>query len=85
MSRNHFVLALMLVLAAVFGAPAAAQVPEAPFPNSDCYAPAGDPEPGTPEWRERDTNNQYCATLRLRDQLASPAYGWGNLTAGAQL
>ncbi len=51
----------------------------------DCLAPAGDPEPGTPEWRQRDTVNQYCATLRLRDQLMSPAYGWANLTAGAQL
>jgi dienelactone hydrolase len=51
----------------------------------DCLAPAGDPEPGTPEWRQRDTLNQYCATLRLRDQLASPAYGWANLTSGTQL
>jgi dienelactone hydrolase len=51
----------------------------------DCLAPAGDPEPNTPEWVRRDTINQYCATLRLRDQLASPAYGWGNLTQGTQL
>ena len=51
----------------------------------DCLAPAGDPEPNTPEWVRRDTINQYCATLRLRDQLASPAYGWGNLTSGARL
>jgi len=51
----------------------------------DCLAPAGDPEPNTPEWVQRDTINQYCATLRLRDQLASPAYGWANLTSGTQL
>jgi dienelactone hydrolase len=51
----------------------------------DCLAPAGDPAPGTPEWQRRDTINQYCATLRLRDQLASPAYGWGNLTSTTQL
>src|SRR3712207_1319795 len=51
----------------------------------DCLAPAGDPEPNTPEWVQRDTINQYCATLRLRDQLLSPAYGWGNLTTGTQL
>ena len=51
----------------------------------DCLAPAGDPAPGSPEWQVRDAVNQYCATLRLRDQLASPAYGWGNLTEGAQL
>ena len=81
MSRNHFVLALMLVLAAVLAAPAAAQVPEAPFPNSDCYAPAGDPEPGTDAWRVRDTKNQICATLRLRDQFQSPAFGYAHQTA----
>jgi dienelactone hydrolase len=51
----------------------------------DCFAPAGDPEPGTPEWQQRDTLNQVCATLRLRDQLQSPAFGWGNLTEGARL
>ena len=30
-------------------------------------------------------HNQYCATLRNRDQLASPAFGFGNLTQGAEL
>ena len=48
-----------------------------------CYAPAGDPAPGTPEWQQRDTLNQYCATLRIRDQVASPAFGFGNLSQGA--
>ncbi|HEX8083063.1 MAG TPA: hypothetical protein VF529_02170 [Solirubrobacteraceae bacterium] len=51
----------------------------------DCLAPAGDPAPNTPEWQRRDAINQYCATLRLRDQLMSPAYGWGNLSQGSQL
>jgi dienelactone hydrolase len=50
-----------------------------------CVAPAGDPEPGTPEWVERDTMNQYCAGLRNKDQLASPAFGFGNLTQGGAL
>ncbi len=50
-----------------------------------CYAPAGDPEPGTPEWLQRDAVNQYCATLRPRDQAASPAFGFGNLGQGAAL
>ena len=50
-----------------------------------CYEPAGDPEPGTPEWQLRDTQNQYCASLRPRDQLASPAFGFGNVTQGAAL
>lgn len=51
----------------------------------DCYAPAGDPEPGSEAFRRRDLENQYCATVRLRDQLDSPGYGWGNLTSGARL
>lgn len=50
-----------------------------------CVAPVGDPAPGTPEWQQRDALNQYCASLRNRDQLASPAFGVGNLTQGAVL
>src|SRR5439155_3285697 len=41
--------------------------------------------PTNPDWIRRDAVNQYCATLRIRDQLASPAFGYGNLTLGAQL
>src|SRR5205085_2224253 len=41
--------------------------------------------PTNPDWIARDQINQYCATLRLRDQAASPAYGQANLTLGAQL
>ena len=64
--------------------------PAAPAPtvlgvDPACIAPAGDPEPGTPEWHERDTVNQYCASLRNKDQLSSPAFGFGNLTQGAAL
>lgn len=50
-----------------------------------CFAPAGDPEPGSAEWMERDAVNQYCASLRPRDQAASPAFGFGNLSTGAAL
>jgi hypothetical protein len=39
-------------------------------------APAGNPAPGSPQWQLRDTIDQYCATLRLRDQFDSPAYGY---------
>jgi dienelactone hydrolase len=53
--------------------------------DMSCVAPAGDPAPNTPEWVARDTKNQYCAGLRNRDQLASPAFGFGNLTQGAAL
>jgi dienelactone hydrolase len=62
-------------------APAAAQVAPVPFPNEECYAPAGDPAPGTDAWRERDRKNQACAVLRNRDQLTSPAYGHAHNTA----
>jgi len=58
-----------------------------------CFAPAGHPDPqvnsnGTPtnpQWILRDQVNQYCATLRIRDQLASPAFGYGTLTVGGGL
>src|SRR6478672_2309131 len=60
--------------------------------DQQCFAPTTriDPMPGptgtptNPEWIARDQVNQYCATLRLRDQVASPAYGEANLTLGAQ-
>src|SRR4051812_26858434 len=41
----------------------------------DCVGPAGDPAPGTDAWRQRDLANQYCATERLVDQHANPAFG----------
>jgi dienelactone hydrolase len=61
--------------------------------DTRCFGPAGHPDPqvssdGTPtnpEWILRDQINQYCATLRIRDQLASPAFGYGNLTVGGGL
>jgi dienelactone hydrolase len=71
---------MALTLALATAAPAAAQIAPVPFPNEDCYAPAGDPEPGTPEWDARDRTNMLCAGLRNRDQLASPAYGHASTT-----
>ena len=50
--------------------------------DMSCVAPAGDPQPNTPEWIQRDVNNQNCAGLRIRDQLVNPAFGWGNITEG---
>ncbi len=76
------VLVLGLLVAGVL-APGASADPLVGVDMS-CLAPAGNPAPGSPEWQVRDTQNQYCATLRLRDQLASPAYGTANLTLGAQ-
>src|SRR3954447_7247373 len=54
-------------------------------PDMSCVAPAGNPQPNTPEWIQRDTQNQYCAGLRIRDQLLNPAFGFGNVTQGAAL
>jgi dienelactone hydrolase len=61
--------------------------------DPQCFAPAGHPDPQVdssghptnPVWIRRDEINQYCALLRIRDQLASPAFGYGNLTVGGQL
>ncbi|HEX8120718.1 MAG TPA: hypothetical protein VF549_05550 [Solirubrobacteraceae bacterium] len=79
-------LLLLTALVAVLALPAAAHAIAWPQDEVvDCLAPAGDPAPNTPEWHKRDVINQYCATLRLRDQLASPAYGYANLTNGAEL
>ena len=38
----------------------------------DCVGPAGDPEPGTAEWRRRDLENVFCATQRHDDQRLHP-------------
>jgi dienelactone hydrolase len=77
-------LSLALVGAALAAAPAALADPVAGVDMS-CVSPAGDPAPNTPEWFQRDTLNQYCASLRNRDQLASPAFGFGNLSEGSTL
>lgn len=88
-ARTVLVTTVVGVIAATVGtglaAPAAGPTDPVLGVDMSCYAPAGDPEPGTPEWQERDARNQYCASLRNRDQLASPAFGFGNLTQGAAL
>jgi len=60
--------------------------------DTQCFAAAGHPDPQVnangqptnPAWIERDELNQYCALLRIRDQLGSPAFGYGNLTVGGE-
>src|SRR4051794_11631302 len=47
----------------------------APVSVFDCVGPAGDPEPGSDAWTQRDQVNQYCATERLLDEYGSPAFG----------
>jgi len=41
--------------------------------------------PTNPAWFERDALNEYCATLRLRDQYTSPAYDYENASQGDEL
>jgi dienelactone hydrolase len=89
--------ALAVTVAAVVAAPLALAGNTAVAPpvgvDTQCFAPAGHPDPQpnsngqptNPAWIQRDEINQYCATLRIRDQLASPAFGSGNLTVGGQL
>jgi dienelactone hydrolase len=54
------------------------------------FAQSDDPEPGTPEWHQRDLENVDRMTTRIRDQLTHPEYhsriavdglpiGFGNL------
>src|SRR4051795_10191122 len=76
---------LVLACVASLCAAAAAQADPPVGVDQSCIAPAGDPAPGTPEWQQRDTQNQYCSTLRLRDQFASRAFGFGNAPQGASL
>src|SRR3954452_11945859 len=73
----------MVAAAALCVAPASATPPV--DVDMSCVAPAGDPQPNTPEWVQRDTQNQYCASLRNRDQLLNPAFGYANVTEGAAL
>lgn len=82
MKRIVLTAAVLAVAVAATGSGSAAPVLGV---DERCFAPVGDPEPGSPEWLERDAVNQYCASLRPRDQLANPAFAFGNQTAGAAL
>lgn len=67
--RVPLVIALVLAVSAGAGQPANAQESVGAI---DCVGPAGDPEPGTPAWYERDLENQYCAEQRHLDKLTHP-------------
>jgi dienelactone hydrolase len=51
--------------------------------GSDCFGPAGDPQPGTPEWQEREAANAYCGEQRVYDTAANPLFaaGWTEMQA----
>lgn len=42
--------------------------------DGPCDLPAGDPQPGTQAWQQRDLVNVVCAAQRLGDQYANPAF-----------
>ncbi len=62
--------------------------------DRECFSPAeshvnakpgAGAQPTNPAWYERDALNQYCATLRLRDQATNRAYGYENVAQGDDL
>jgi dienelactone hydrolase len=73
-----------MVVSLVAGAAPASAEPLFGF-DPTCWGPVADAEPGTPEWTRRDNENQRCATVRLRDQMTHPAYGFSVATEGADL
>jgi hypothetical protein len=75
-------LALALAWGVLAPAAAFAQAPNVTGVDLSCVAPVGDPAPGSPEWAQRDLDNIRCASLRNRDQLANPAFGFGVATQG---
>ena len=86
MIRTRALLAatLLAVGTAAIGV-SAASIEPVPGVDASCYAPAGDPAPGSAAFVARDVQNQYCAGLRLRDQVANPAFSSGTFTQGAAL
>ena len=88
------VAAAPIAVASTSPTPPATQTQASPVVGVDpqCFAKAERLDPQlsggvatNPAWIERDQRNQYCATLRVRDQLLNPAFGNGNLTVGAKL
>ena len=48
--------------------------PPAGAGTADCEGPAGDPQPGTPEWHQREAGNVYCGEQRFWDTTSNPAF-----------
>ena len=47
----------------------------APAAGAQTDEPSGDPEPGSPEWHQRDLDNTRRMTGRSMDQVTNPDYG----------
>lgn len=56
--------------------PTALQLLAAGVLPTNCYAPAGNPNPttDTAAWQARDIHNELCSTQRLTDEVANPAF-----------
>jgi hypothetical protein len=56
---------IRLLCSAAFVAALLALPPSAgALDEPDCVGPAGDPQPGTPEWQQREAVNAYCGEQR---------------------
>jgi dienelactone hydrolase len=42
--------------------------------GADCEGPAGNPEPGSLAWQQREADNVYCGGQRFLDTSANPAF-----------
>jgi dienelactone hydrolase len=70
--RRSLILALA-VAGLLAASPATAQT----VSPIDCVGPAGDPQPGTPEWNRREAENAYCGEQRAYDTGSNPLFGAG--------
>src|SRR3954451_23054516 len=49
----------------------------------DCDGPPAAAQPGTPEWDQREADNESCGSQRSNDTAANPAYSAAAAAAGA--
>jgi dienelactone hydrolase len=68
------VLRALLTVAATLAVAAPAHA--VPAQAIDCRGPAGDAEPGTQAWDDRDRANMACASECLDDEFGNPAFGY---------
>src|SRR5436190_8184518 len=65
---------------ALLAAPGAGRAATPP----DCTGPAGDPQPDTPQWHQREQENDYCGEQRFYDIESNPAYAAEKAKVDAQ-
>jgi dienelactone hydrolase len=53
-------------------------------PAPDCVGPAGDPQPGTQAWQQRELENAYCGEQRAYDTSANPLFASAGLEMTAR-